>query len=164
MEKNQTFPSSVETTIRPFERSDLDSTENIERRSFNDPWSRSEFELSHQRDGSRFLVAVRNAKVVGYVIVEVVKTLDLLKLRLIKRGHLLNIAVDPKYRRNSVGKTLVDASIRCLRKESVQEIWLEVRASNSIAKRFYLKMGFKETGRKNQYYLTEDALVMKKEL
>ena len=164
MEKDQIFPSSMETTIRPFERSDLDSIEYIERRSFNDPWSRSEFELSHQRDGSRFLVAVRNAKVIGYVIVEVVKTLDLLKLRLTKRGHLLNIAVDPKYRRYSVGKTLVDASIRYLRKESVQEIWLEVRASNSIAKRFYLKMGFKETGRKNQYYLTEDALVMKKEL
>ncbi len=154
----------METTIRPFERSDLDSIENIERRSFNDPWSRSEFELAHQRDGSRFHVAVRNAKVVGYVIVEVMKTMDLLKLRLIKRGHLLNIAVDPKHRRYRVGKTLVDASIRCLRKESVQEIWLEVRASNSIAKRFYLKMGFKETGRKNQYYLTEDALVMKKEL
>ena len=111
MEKNQTFPSTVETTIRPFERSYLYSNEKNERRSFNDPWSRSEFELSHQRDGSRFLVAVRNAKVVGYVIVEVVKTLDLLKLRLIKRGHLLNIAVDPKYRRHSVGTTLVDASI-----------------------------------------------------
>ena len=154
----------METTIRPFEMSDLDSIENIERASFNDPWSRSQFEFSHQRDGSRFLVAVRNAKVVGYVIVEVVRTMDPLKLRLIKRGHLLNIAVDPKHRRYSVGKTLVDASIRYLRKESVREIWLEVRASNSIAKRFYLKMGFKEVGRKNQYYLTEDALVMKKEL
>ena len=154
----------METRVRPFERSDLDSIEDIERRSFNDPWSRNEFELSHQRDGIRFFVAVRNAKVVVYVIVEVVRTVVPLKLRLIKRGHLLNIAVDPKYRRFSVGKTLVDASIRYLRKESVQEIWLEVRASNSIAKRFYLKMGFKETGRKNQYYLTEDALVMKKEL
>lgn len=158
------FSSLIETTIRSFKRADLNSIEKIERRSFTDPWSSSDFESFHQRDGVRFFVAVRNTHIVGYIIVEVLEATDLLNLRIIKRGHLLNLAVDPKYRRQSVGKTLVNASLRSLLKERVQEIWLEVRASNWVAKRFYLTMGFREAGRKYQYYVNEDALIMKREL
>jgi len=44
----------------------------------------------------------------------------------------------------------------------VETAWLEVRPSNFLARVLYQKAGFKETGRRPQYYkdTNEDAIVM----
>lgn len=164
MEESQKLRSALQTTIRPFEPSDLNNVEDIERRSFPYPWLRIEFEISYKRNRRGFLVAVMNGKITGYIIAEVAKHFEPRKLRLIKRGHLLNVAVDPEFRRWGIGKKLVEAIIEYLHEERAEDVWLEVRASNLIAKKFYLAMGFKEKGRKIRYYTTEDAMVMEKSL
>jgi ribosomal-protein-alanine N-acetyltransferase len=155
--------AAIRPKIRQFQPSDLDDICNIERLSFPHPWSESEFYLSYQREPQGFLVAIINGKIIGYVIAEVVSSLGPKKFRLRRRGHLLNVAVHPDFRRKGIGKTLVNTIDSYLQEKGSEDIFLEVRASNSIAKNFYLSMGFEEKGRKHRYYLTEDALVMVKE-
>jgi len=153
----------IRPTIRQFQPSDLDDICIIERLSFPHPWSESEFNLYYRREPQGFLVAVMNEKIIGYVIAEVVSSLDPKKFRFRRRGHLLNVAVNPDFRRKGIGKTLVNTIDAYLQGKGSEDVWLEVRASNSIAKIFYLSMDFEEKGRKHRYYLTEDALVMVKE-
>lgn len=154
----------MKLTIRPFERSDLDGVYDIERKSFPDPWLRLEFKIAHWRNPSGFLVAVKDGKVAGYVIVKMVKHLEPQAFRLRRRGQLLNTAVDPEFRRRGIGKALMSAVIAHVQEEGAEAIRLEVRASNSTARNFYSKMGFKEKGRKRWYYLSEDAIVMERSL
>ena len=154
----------IQLTIRPFEPSDLDSVYDIERRSFPHPWSRIQFSLSYRRNQCGFLVAVGNGKVVGYVIAEKAKRIEPRKFQVKRCTHLLNIAVDPRLRRKGVGNALMEAITARVREEGVKNIWLEVRTSNSPARNFYSRIGFQEKGRKPRYYLSEDAVVLMKEL
>lgn len=153
----------IRPTIRQFQLSDLDDICIIERLSFPHPWSESEFKLCYRREPQLFLVAVMNEKIIGYVIAQVVSSLDPKEFRFKRRGHLVNIAVHPDFRRKGIGKTLIKTINDYLQEKGLEDVFLEVRASNSIAKIFYLSMDFEEKGRKFGYYLTEDALVMVKE-
>lgn len=154
----------MELTIRPFELSDLDSVCIIERRSFPDPWTRLEFKLVHWRNPRGFLVAVKDGRVVGYAIAETVKHVEPQTFRLRRRGHLLNIAVDPEFRHQGMGEALMKATIAHLQREGAENVWAEVRVSNSAARNFYSRMGFEEKGRKRWYYINEDAVIMEKSL
>ncbi len=157
--KNSEFP-----LIRSFRLSDLDYVLEIENNSFADPWSESEFRHAYQRDTHIFLVAIRNKKVVGYIIAEVVTCFDPCIFQVRKWGHLLNLAVHPEFRRKGIGKALTESIISNLRKVGVVDVWLEVRVSNSLAQKFYLEMGFTDKDRKSRYYPNEDAVIMVKKI
>lgn len=147
------------SVIRPFRVVDLDKVYEIECNSFPYPWSRFLFKRLHYKNPLGFLVAVRNDEVIGYGIVEIVRRRGL-KSELKRFGHLLNLAVDPPFRRKGVGGELVSALILYMQGKGVEDILLEVRVSNSVARNFYSKWGFKEVGQKILYYWNEDAVVM----
>ncbi|MDI6639542.1 MAG: ribosomal protein S18-alanine N-acetyltransferase [Methanocellales archaeon] len=140
--------------IRSFQPADLDRVCDIERTSFPSPWSTLMFIQQHHMNPDGFFVAIRSGKLIGYVIVRLEG----------KTGHLLNLAVDPRFRRQGVGGALVEFTIDRLRKEGAEEIWLEVRISNHVARAFYSALGFKEKRIAKKYYLSEDAIIMTKKL
>ena len=149
--------------IRPLKPSDLDKICDIERRSFPSPWSRSSFLFSYHQNPKGFVVAIRDGEVVGYAIVGIEKSLELRKHRLRRRGHLLNLAVDQEFRRQGTGSALVEFIINYLREESVEDVWLEVRASNVAARKLYSSLGFKKGRTVKKYYPEgEDAVIMTK--
>jgi ribosomal-protein-alanine N-acetyltransferase len=78
------------------------------------------------------------------------------------QAELETIAVAPGGQRRGLGRRLLVAMVEELRTEQVTEILLEVRASNDAAFRFYLALGFTETGRRRGYYAdpVEDAVLM----
>ncbi len=156
--------SSIQVIIRPFNLLDLDKIVDIEQRSFTDPWSNFEFKLACQRNPRGFLVALKNDLIVGYIIADVIVSLDGHSIQGKKCGHILNIAVHPEFRREHIGKELIEAITAYLYNEEVEELFLEVRSSNMIARSFYLSMGFNEKRRKLGYYFTEDAVMMMKKL
>ncbi len=156
--------NSIQIIIRPFQLLDLDKIVDIEQRSFPDPWSNFEFKLACQRNPRGFLIAVKNEIIVGYIIADVIMNFDSQSIQGKKRGHILNIAVHPKFRSEHIGKALIEAITAYLHNEEVEELCLEVRSSNIIARSFYLSMGFNEKGRKLGYYFTEDAIIMMKNL
>ncbi|MGI9206155.1 MAG: ribosomal protein S18-alanine N-acetyltransferase [Woeseiaceae bacterium] len=80
-------------------------------------------------------------------------------------AHLFLLAVDPKSRRNGIGTRLVHWLERSCETAGVENIRLEVRASNSQAQKFYEKLDYKRTGRIAAYYDgRETAVVMSRSL
>ena len=73
-------------------------------------------------------------------------------------GELLNLAVDPAFRRRGLGRRLVAQ----LTSAHPGILWLEVRASNLGARNFYKSLGFSEVGCRQDYYpdSSESAIVM----
>lgn len=72
-------------------------------------------------------------------------------------AELLNLAVHPRARRRGAGRALVEAM-------AGRRVWLEVRASNKGAIRFYERLGFQRRGWRRNYYRdpVEDAVVMER--
>ena len=74
-------------------------------------------------------------------------------------GRILNLAVDPAFRRRRIGSRLLDKAVELL---DVKEVCLEVRKSNRRALGFYRKHGFKRVDISSSYYGDEDAVIMLK--
>ena len=73
-------------------------------------------------------------------------------------SEILNLAVAPEWRRRGVARALVGAWM-----QTVQgDIFLEVRASNEAAQKFYTSLGFRELLARPEYYHSppETGIVM----
>jgi ribosomal-protein-alanine acetyltransferase len=72
-----------------------------------------------------------------------------------------NIVVAPQNRRCGLATHLMEWLVAAARKRGAEKILLEVRESNAGARALYLRLGFKETGRRKAYYAnpTEDAIL-----
>ena len=80
-------------------------------------------------------------------------------------ADMMNIAVDPEYRRTGVAHRLIKELIAQLKANQTYCLTLEVRASNSAAISLYDQMDFVLVGRRPNYYTLpkEDALILRKE-
>ena len=76
--------------------------------------------------------------------------------------EILNFAVRPTARRQGIGAALLGEALRWASTFSAEQAFLEVRASNLAALRFYEQHKFQVTGRRPRYYTApiEDALVL----
>lgn len=72
-----------------------------------------------------------------------------------------NIVVASSRRRQGQGRQLLDEFLKISKGEGAKTIFLEVRESNSAARRLYEKCGFAENGRRQRYYKepVEDAIL-----
>lgn len=124
----------------------------IEQEVFSDPWSTQDF-----RDCvsfAVFLVAETDGGAIsGYVVA----------LNAADEGEILNLAVAPNGRRHGLGRALVEQILEVLSARGVRQVYLEVRESNQPARALYAAHGFKEVGRRKQYYRrpVEDAIVLR---
>ena len=127
----------------------------LERICFNDPWSENAIESELNNSLSLWMVAQDCGKVVGYVGSQSV----------LGWADMMNLAVDPDYRKQGIGRRLVEALIVRLKENKVTCLTLEVRVSNEPAISLYKSMGFVEVGRRPGYYRNpkEDALILRKE-
>ena len=75
-----------------------------------------------------------------------------------------NLAVIEAYRRNGVGRALMNELLASCKSLDLAFATLEVRASNTPAVSLYKSLGFKEVGRRKNYYKepSEDALLLTK--
>ena len=80
--------------------------------------------------------------------------------------ELENIVVAPAVRRMGIGRHLMDALLVQARQTNSTSVFLEVRESNTAARRLYENLGFMETGRRKVYYINphEDAVLYRKTL
>ncbi|MFO7985117.1 MAG: ribosomal protein S18-alanine N-acetyltransferase [Desulfatiglandaceae bacterium] len=124
----------------------------IERSSFPSPWSLEAFSTELERTISHFWIAQIHTDLVGYICFWMFA----------REIHLMNFAVHPMWRRNGVGRRLMDKMIDTGLSGGAQVASLEVRPSNTRARTFYHKLGFKVIGRRPHYYddTKEDAIIM----
>ena len=127
----------------------------LEKTCFSDPWSEKSILSELDNPLSFWLVAMDGYRLAGYVGSQTV----------LGETDMMNLAVDPEYRRKGVGKALVLALIEALRRRESRCLTLEVRDSNAPARTLYEALGFAEIGRRRNYYRNpkEDALIYKKE-
>ncbi len=82
-----------------------------------------------------------------------------------QHAHLSLLAVRPGYQRQGIGRTLIEWLEGSARTAGIFDIRLELRATNDSARRFYERLGYRETGVKSGYYCgREDALRMSHDL
>ncbi len=78
-------------------------------------------------------------------------------------AELLRIAVDPARRGGGLGRRLLEACQAVLAAEGMEELHLEVRASNRAAIGLYRACGWVPSGRRGGYYPDgEDALLFRR--
>ncbi len=141
--------------LRPFVLADLTRVMEIEWESFLDGDEALYREL-HDEWPDGFTVAELDGVVIGFLVLVI--TLD-------GEGRIFALAVDSRYRGKGVGRQLLKAAFRTLRKLRIGFVRLEVRVGNQVAQRLYRSMGFMEIGFIPFYYKDgEGALVMRKVL
>ena len=76
--------------------------------------------------------------------------------------EILNLAVAKLFRRRGVATRLVTAALHSAKTAGARQTYLEVRASNEGGVAFYTRMGFRESGRRANYYRDppEDAVLL----
>jgi ribosomal-protein-alanine N-acetyltransferase len=83
-------------------------------------------------------------------------------------AELLSIALLPDRRRRGEGRRLLNALIKRCAAAGAATLFLEVAIDNAAALALYRRAGFREAGRRKDYYkvgaTTVDAIVMKREL
>jgi [ribosomal protein S18]-alanine N-acetyltransferase len=144
-------------TVREMAHDDVPMVSDIERRSYEFPWSHGVF-----RDcllaGYQNIVLVRDGRVSGYAVLSIAAG----------EAHILNICVDPEIRSRGYGERLLDELLLRARAASVRQIFLEVRPSNTTAIALYRKKGFHQIANRPAYYQSdhgrEDAAVLAKKL
>ncbi len=139
--------------VEPMSIADLPAVHRIERASFSAPWPDDAYrnELSSNRLAS-YLVACIGRDVVAYGGIWM----------MVDEAHITTFAVDPAWRRQRIGETLLLALLDVAIGRRAREATLEVRLSNAPARRMYAKFGFRPLGVRPRYYSDngEDALIM----
>jgi ribosomal-protein-alanine N-acetyltransferase len=81
-------------------------------------------------------------------------------------AEILTVAVSPARRGRGVGRLMMDETIRRLYFMRVASLFLEVDENNGPALALYRRLGFREVGRRANYYAggTANALVMRADL
>lgn len=81
-------------------------------------------------------------------------------------AEILTVAVAPAWRGRGVGRLMMDETIRRLYFMRVASLFLEVDEGNGPALSLYRHLGFREVGRRANYYAggTANALVMRADL
>jgi ribosomal-protein-alanine N-acetyltransferase len=121
----------------------------------------------YRRFPETFLVAEENGDVAGYIMCRVEVGLANLGLSgLVKKGHVVSVAVLPEHRRKGVGEALVKEAMNAMKVQyNAKQCYLEVRETNEPAINLYKKLGFEIARTVNGYYTDgESAHVMTKKL
>ena len=143
--------ANIAVEIAPLSYADLPKVIAIERRSFPAPWSLAMFVLELSKPSSICLAAVHDGELIGYLICSRYHTV----------WHVMNVAIDGKYRRRGVASTLIE-HLFSVTDRGGERYTLEVRVSNSEAISMYESFGFRSAGIRRRYYHdnNEDALIM----
>ena len=140
--------------LRRLQPRDLAAVERVERASYATPWSRSMFAGELAKPSSYCLGAFdgETGRLLGYLI----------GARYVDAWHVMNIAVDPPYRRCGVATMMLERLFEQTAADERRGYTLEVRVSNAEAIRLYERAGFRSRGIRRGYYTDnrEDALIM----
>ena len=137
---------------------EIPSLLSIEERNSDYPWSQLQFTTSIENNKNLCYCLSLDGKTIGYLIAMLAAD----------TADILNIGIDPDFKRQGYGTGLLNHLIEELRKRNISEILLEVRAGNKSAIQFYKRQGFEEISVRKNYYTKnsknqsqgEDGIIM----
>lgn len=143
--------------LRRMADEDVASVMAIETQAYAFPWTAGIFR-DCIRAGYSCYVLDDGEEILAYVVMSVGA----------REAHILNICVDPARRGAGLGEILMNKMMSIARRLQASAMFLEVRPSNTAARRLYDRLGFNEVGIRNNYYPAqggrEDALILAKQL
>ncbi|MHA6684965.1 ribosomal protein S18-alanine N-acetyltransferase [Mesorhizobium sp. A556] len=152
-----------EFALEPLTVADSEAVSALHREDFVRPWDAAEFS-SLLEQNTVFGYGVREvghgAKApVGFVLARLAAG----------EGEILTVAVARSHRRRGLGWQLMDAVLRELHAHRAEALFLEVDETNAPAIALYQRLGFREVGRRANYYRSSEhgptgALVMRRDL
>jgi len=148
--------------LRKFVQNDLRSVVHINSVCLPENYTDYFFIDLYQRFPETFIVAEENGEVTGYIMCRVELGLSNFGFSgVIKKGHIVSVAVLPQYRRKGIGQALITEAMEGMRLHNAKQCFLEVRTTNTPAVDLYKKLGFQVTRTIHGYYADgEDAYVM----
>lgn len=151
-----------EVLVRPMVEDDIKAVMLIDQASFSLPWSERSYRFDLiENKAARLWVAEthlngRGLEIVGMVVLWII----------LDEAHIGTIAVHPSFRRQGIGRKMLESALADARFNGVQTATLEVRRGNQTAQLMYAAMGFEVVGVRPRYYKdnSEDALLMTAEI
>lgn len=119
-------------------------------------WSQKTFENYLKDENHWVWVAKKEGIIAGYLVCQVIGD----------EAELHDIAVSKDFRRQGIGRQLLEHLKSELKKKQVRKLFLLVRQSNIGAQTLYQLTGFRPVGTRRNYYSnpTEDAQIFCREL
>jgi [ribosomal protein S18]-alanine N-acetyltransferase len=150
--------------LRKFQPGDLQGVMQINRVCLPENYTDFFFMDLHQRFPETFIVAEENEELAGYIMCRIEVGLSNYGFGgLVKKGHVVSIAVMPQHRRKGVAQAVIKRALEGMDYYKAKQCFLEVRVTNDIAISLYKKLGFEITRTIKGYYSDgEDAYVMTK--
>ena len=124
---------------------DADGVARVEAACMPVPWSRQSFWEEASHTDAYYLIARdvdRDNLIVAYAGCWV----------LANEGHITNVAVDPDYHGQGLGRKLMNELTSRVKALGVDSMTLEVRPSNTVAINLYTSLGFRSVGQRPKYY------------
>ncbi len=147
-----------EYLIRQCTKEDIASVISINLASLPEHYSDYFFEELRRESPETFLVAEKNGEVVGYIMCRIEYGFSNLKrFNLVKKGHIVSIAVLEQHRSKGIGTILLQEAIKAMAMKKCSEAYLEVRVSNDGAISLYKRLGFTITSKIDFYYKDGEA-------
>lgn len=116
------------------------------------PWSVESFQTDLETPLAGYGVAMIDEIMVGFIGYR----------NFLGEAEITNFCTSRDYKRQGIATDLLTACLAYLKEEGMQQLFLEVRASNQEARRLYQKIGLGEVDTRKNYYChpVEDAIVM----
>ncbi len=126
--------------IEPMSEKDVGAVLDIERRIYEFPWTRGNF-IDSVRAGYSCWVYRGPAGLIGYAIIAVAAG----------EAHLLNLSISARHQGRGHGGVFLSRLIEIARAEGAATLYLEVRPSNEVGRRLYVRHGFRRVGIRRDY-------------
>lgn len=137
---------------------DLDDIADIARASFSNPWTRDMFarELEQQLLSRSYVLRAADDRVAAFCTCWLV----------VDELHINTMAVRPEFRRQGLGRRLLEHVLADAVRQGASRATLEVRRSNAAAIALYEAFGFAVEAVRQDYYPNppEDALILTRAL
>ncbi|HMF31576.1 MAG TPA: N-acetyltransferase [Candidatus Lokiarchaeia archaeon] len=152
--------------VRATTHDDLGSVMSINEATLPENYPLFFYEDILEKYPNSFLVGCLNAggseKVVGYIMWRLERGISEFGVKIVKKGHLVSLAVLDAYRRNGIAAQMLAKGMHAIYAYGAREFVLEVRVSNVPAYNLYSnKFGFEKKKVIPQYYRDgEDANFM----
>ena len=148
--------------FRRCEPSDLIGVMEINMKTLPEHYSDYFYESLLAETPEAFIVAEKDGKFVGYIMCKTEFGFsNFKKLGFVKKGHVVSVAVLEEFRGNGFGKILVAEAFKGIKEKQADEMYLEVRCSNTEAVKLYQNLGMEVKQRQKSYYRDgEDAYMM----
>ena len=149
---NEPNEKEINVHIRWMIRRDMPEVLEIEKTSFEFPWSEEDFIRCLRQRDCIGTVAEYDDRVLGFMIYELHKN----------HIHVLDFAVRPDVRRRGIGSQMVQKLKGKLSQQRLKRVILEIRETNLDALKFFKVSGFVATDINRNFYneTDEDAIVM----